>query len=139
MGPGIALLALASRRRCPIALIFCFENIMHFTIAPMMMAVSGDDNASAVRSWRCGVAKRISLAPVHHRHGGGVAAAVFAFHPPTPIGSLLDYLAKAAAPCALFAMGVSLALRPLKRVPKELCLDRLRSSWSSTRSLSISF
>ena len=33
---------------------------------------------------------------------------------------LLDYLAQAAAPCALFAMGVTLALRPLKRVPREL-------------------
>jgi malonate transporter and related proteins len=35
---------------------------------------------------------------------------------------LLQYLAQAAAPCALFAMGVTLALRPLKRVPRELGL-----------------
>ena len=33
---------------------------------------------------------------------------------------LVDYLAQAAAPCALFAMGVTLALRPLKRVPVEI-------------------
>ncbi|MEO1750022.1 MAG: AEC family transporter, partial [Pseudomonadota bacterium] len=33
--------------------------------------------------------------------------------------TLIDYLANAAAPCALFAMGVTLGLRPLKRVPPE--------------------
>jgi malonate transporter and related proteins len=33
---------------------------------------------------------------------------------------LIDYLAQAAAPCALFAMGVTLALRPLKRIPAEI-------------------
>ncbi|MEP1291515.1 MAG: AEC family transporter, partial [Nitratireductor sp.] len=40
--------------------------------------------------------------------------------PPAPVARLLEMLARAAAPCALFAMGVSLALRPLKRVPREL-------------------
>lgn len=35
---------------------------------------------------------------------------------------MIDLLAKAAAPCALFAMGATLALRPIKRVPKELYL-----------------
>jgi predicted permease len=30
------------------------------------------------------------------------------------------YLANAAAPCALFAMGVTLALRPLRRIPVEI-------------------
>ena len=34
--------------------------------------------------------------------------------------SLIDSLASAAAPCALFALGVSAALRPLTRVPVEL-------------------
>ena len=47
-------------------------------------------------------------------------AAVFAFKPPTSIQSLLDFLAGAAGPCALFTMGVTAALRPLKKVPFEL-------------------
>ena len=34
--------------------------------------------------------------------------------------TVIDSLAHAAAPCALFAMGVTLALRPLKRVPAEI-------------------
>jgi len=36
------------------------------------------------------------------------------------IAILAFYLAQAAAPCALFAMGVTLALRPLRRVPVAL-------------------
>ena len=39
---------------------------------------------------------------------------------PEPVDRFLQLLANAAAPCALFAMGVTLALRPLKRVPVEL-------------------
>ena len=41
MGPAIAILALGEKAAIPVALIFCFENIMHFTITPAMMAVSG--------------------------------------------------------------------------------------------------
>jgi malonate transporter len=32
----------------------------------------------------------------------------------------LDLLSQTAGPCALFAMGISAALRPLKRIPTEL-------------------
>jgi predicted permease len=39
---------------------------------------------------------------------------------PGPVDRLMETLARAAAPCALFAMGVTLALRPLKRVPREM-------------------
>ena len=37
-----------------------------------------------------------------------------------PFERLIDYLAQAAAPCALFAMGVTMALRPIKRIPVEI-------------------
>src|SRR5690606_9972758 len=50
----------------------------------------------------------------------GFAAAFAGFEPPAPAQRLVDYLAQAAAPCALFAMGVTLALRPLRRVPVEI-------------------
>jgi len=92
---------------------------MHFTIAPMMMALAGDDR----RPWPqllAGIVSRIALHPFIIATAFGVAAAYFEFHPPLPLDRLLAYLANAAAPCALFAMGVTLALRPLKRVPAEI-------------------
>src|SRR6187402_2188899 len=49
MGPGLTLLAFGEEAAVPVALIFCFENIMHFAIAPMMMALSGDDKSTPGR------------------------------------------------------------------------------------------
>ena len=119
MGPGLALLAFGEEAAVPVALIFCFENIMHFAIAPMMMALSGDDKSSP-RELALSVLKKIVLHPFIIATAVGVAAAYVEFRPPMPIERFLEYLSRAAAPCALFAMGVTLALRPLKRVPREL-------------------
>ena len=119
MGPGLALLVFGPEAAVPVALIFCFENIMHFAIAPMMMALSGADKHSPAQLF-VGVVKKIVLHPFIIATAVGVGAAYFEFRPPLPVERLLEYLSSAAAPCALFAMGVTLALRPLKRIPKEL-------------------
>lgn len=119
MGPGLAVLAFGEKAAVPVALIFCFENVVHFTIAPMMMALAGDDR----RSWPqllTGIVSRIVLHPFIIATALGVLAAYFEWSGPLPLDRLLGYLANAAAPCALFAMGVTLALRPLRRVPAEI-------------------
>lgn len=121
MGPGLALLAFGPEAAVPVALIFCFENIMHFAIAPTMMALAGGEKQSPM-ALAGGILRRIVLHPFIIATAVGVLAAAVEFVPPTPIARLLDYLAQAAAPCALFAMGVTLALRPLQRVPRELGL-----------------
>lgn len=119
MGPGLALLAFGERAAVPVALIFCFENIMHFAVAPMMMALSGDDKNPPLQL-AGEVVRKIVLHPFIIATAFGVAAAFFELKPPVPVERLLVYLSSAAAPCALFAMGVTLALRPLKRVPHEM-------------------
>lgn len=119
MGAGLALLAFGQEAAVPVALIFCFENILHFAIAPMMMALSGDEKSSP-RQLFAQVARKILLHPFIIATAVGVFAAYLQFQPTVPVERLLSYLSSAAAPCALFAMGVTLALRPLKRVPGEL-------------------
>ncbi|MCC5777489.1 AEC family transporter [Nitratireductor sp. B36] len=119
MGPGLALLAFGEEAAVPVALIFCFENMIHFAVAPMMMAISGGNGEKPGRL-ALDVMRKIALHPFIVATAAGVAAAALNFAPPLPIERLLAYLASAAAPCALFAMGVSLALRPLKRVPQEV-------------------
>ncbi len=119
MGPGLALLAFGEKAAVPVALIFCFENMIHFAVAPMMMAISGGDRQSPGRL-ALEVLRKIALHPFIIATVVGVAAAAVQFTPPLPIERLLAYLASAAAPCALFAMGVSLAMRPLRRVPHEV-------------------
>ena len=119
MGPGIALLTFGEEAAVPLALIFCFENILHFTIAPTMMALSSGKERR-IGALIGQIAKKVFLHPFILATIVGVAAAIIEFTPPLPIERLIDYLAQAAAPCALFAMGVTLALRPLKRIPGEL-------------------
>lgn len=119
MGPGLALLAFGEQAAVPVALIFCFENIIHFTVAPAMMALAGGEK-SKPSDLVLSVARRIAFHPFIIATAVGVTAAYLEFQPPLPIERLLDYLSRAAAPCALFAMGVTLALRPLNGMPVEL-------------------
>ena len=119
MGPGLALLVFGPEAAVPVALIFCFENIIHFAVAPMLMALAGGEKQPPARL-ALGVLRKIVLHPFIIATVLGVSAAALQFSAPVPLERLLDTLARAAAPCALFAMGVTLALRPLKRMPREI-------------------
>ncbi|RFC62360.1 AEC family transporter [Fulvimarina endophytica] len=119
MGPGLALAAFGTGASVPVALIFCFDNTLHFTMAPLLMALAGGSGSSVLKV-AASALKRIFTHPFIIATILGVAAAVFGVKPPEPAERFLTLLANAAAPCALFAMGVTLALRRLNRVPVEL-------------------
>jgi predicted permease len=119
MGPPLALAAFGPEAGVPVALIFCLDNTMHFTLAPLLMAINGNDRPS-LGATLSGIAKKIFSHPFILATIVGIAAASAQYQPPDFAQSLLDMLAQAAAPCALFVMGVTAALRPLKRMPSEL-------------------
>jgi predicted permease len=119
LGPPLAVAAFGPAAGVPVALIFCFENAMHFTLAPLMMA-AGDNQRKNPLRLVAGIVTRIVFHPFILATLVGVAAAFTGFRPAAPVQQVLDSLANAAAPCALFVMGVTAALRPLKRVPIEL-------------------
>ncbi len=119
MGPGLALLALGPAATVPVALIFCFENTLHFVVTPTLMAMSGKDKRPK-GELAAEILKKVALHPFIIATFFGVLGAVFEVRPPEPVSRLISYLSNAAAPCALFAMGVSMALRPLNRIPVEL-------------------
>lgn len=119
MGPGLALLALGEGAAVPVALIVCFENAVHFIVAPALMAAAGDDKRSKGQL-AADILRKVTLHPFILSTALGFAAAAFSIDQPLAFQRLIDYLAQAAAPCALFAMGVTLALRPLKRIPAEI-------------------
>ncbi len=118
MGPGIALAALGPAAGVPVALVFCFDNALHFIMAPLMMALGGERQPPLVMARQ--VLFRIFTHPFIIATIVGVGAAILGLHPTGALDRTLQLLAGAAAPCALFAMGATLALRPLKRVPPEL-------------------
>jgi predicted permease len=119
MGPPLAIGAFGPAAGVPVALIFCFENAMHFTLAPMLMAYRGGSDRTG-SELAAQILRNILTHPFILATIAGVAAAAIRFEPPPAAARLLDILAAGAAPCALFAMGVTAALRPLRRVPTEL-------------------
>jgi malonate transporter and related proteins len=119
MGPGLTLAALGQNAIIPTALIFVFDTVLLFTIVPLLMAVGSREPASIVSTiWS--IVKRIATHPFNIATAVAVLAASYRYVPPGPIDTMLTFLKNAAAPCALFTMGVTVALRPLNRLPADL-------------------
>jgi malonate transporter and related proteins len=119
MAPGLALTAFGPQAALPVALIFCFDNALHFTMAPLIMARARNQDAALLPLIGEAVVN-ILKHPFILATIVGVAAAAIHLQLPEPAERMVDLLANAAAPCALFAMGVTLAQRPLQSVPLEL-------------------
>lgn len=119
MGPGLTLATLGAAATVPTALIFSFDSALIFTLVPLMMSIAGSQRLGA-GAIALQIAKRIFLHPFILATIAGVLAAYFQFKPPAAIDTMLTFLRNAAAPCALFAMGVTVALRPVRRMPAEL-------------------
>ena len=122
MGPPLALAAFGPAAIGPAALIFSFDNALHFTLAPLLMALDKQRGSKRIAVFKLAltIAWKILSHPFILATIAGFTAAYFSFVPNSSIASVLDMLAAAAPPCALFMMGVSAALRPLKRVPVAL-------------------
>ena len=119
MGPGLALATLGPKAAVPVALIFCFNNIILFTMVPFLMALRGQQPMSlGAIAWE--VVKRVALHPLIIASAAGVVSAALHFQPPVAFERLIQFLQNAAAPSALFALGVTVALRPLKKMPWEI-------------------
>lgn len=119
LGPPIAIAAFGPEAVVPVALIFCLDNTMHFTIAPLVMAVGGNQKSGRLQLL-ANIIRNIATHPFILATFAGMLGAWFQYVPPVPIETMLEMLSSAAAPCALFAMGVTAAMRPLKRIPVEL-------------------
>ncbi|MGX1305730.1 malonate transporter [Amorphus suaedae] len=121
LGPGLTLAALGPLATVPTALIFCFDSALLFVLVPILMSVGSREHESA---WRTGliIARRILTHPFIVATIAGIAAAAIDFEPPEALDRLLSMLRGAAAPCALFAIGVTVSSRSIRRVPGELPL-----------------
>lgn len=119
LGLPLAIGAFGPQAGVPVALIICLDNTMHFTLAPALMAV-GSKSPTKLSKVVCDIFFKVFTHPFIV---ATIAGILFAWHEvqiPSSVNQLLVTLSSAAAPCALFAMGVTAALRPLKRVPMEL-------------------
>ena len=119
MGPGLALAVLGAKAAAPTALIFCCDSIFLFTIVPLLMALTDREHKSFVHAIGL-AARQIVLNPLIMSAVLGALVAAFHVPLPTALDRTLLFLQNAAAPTALFVLGVTVALRPFDRVPWEV-------------------
>jgi malonate transporter len=119
MGPGLTLAALGTVAAVPTALIFTFDSTLFFAAVPFLMALSGVERKAPLKTALV-VLQRVFTHPFILATILGVIFAWLQARPPAAVEKILDYLANAAAPCALFTLGVTVALRPLVRIPEEV-------------------
>lgn len=121
MGPPLILAALGPQASAPVVLIFVFDNILLFSLIPFLMAIAGVGKRSLLAT-AADVAWKVVTHPFNIATVAGVAAAYAQLQLPTAIDKMTLWLSQAAAPCALFLLGVTVALRPLKAMPGEVPL-----------------
>lgn len=121
MGPGLTLAALGPQASVPTALIFVFDSTLFFALVPIMMAVTGNEKKGAAKTTLL-ILQRVFTHPFIVATILGVIAAALHWTPPAAIDRTLEFLKNAAAPCALFTLGVTVALRPFTETPREVPL-----------------
>jgi malonate transporter and related proteins len=119
MGPGLGLAVLGTKAAAPIALIFCCDSIFLFSVVPLLIALTDRKHPSLLHTLAV-VVRQIVFNPLIMSACAGALAAALHLRPPVAIDNTLLFLQNAAAPVALFALGVTVALRPFGRVPWEV-------------------
>ena len=111
LGVPLAVAAFGTAAAVPATLIVCFDSLLIFLLVPFFVAfgLPGEQSFAAVLT---DIAKRIIFNPLILGCVAGILAAYFEFTPPGPIARVIDYLSSAAAPGALFALGVTVGSRP---------------------------
>jgi hypothetical protein len=119
MGPGLALAVLGSKAAAPTALIFCCDSIFLFSAVPLLIELTDRDHPSLLHAFGV-VLRQIVSNPLIMSAGAGAMVAALHLHLPIALDNMLVFLQNAAAPTALFVLGVTVALRPFKRIPWEV-------------------
>jgi malonate transporter and related proteins len=119
MGPGLALAVLGPKAAAPTALIFCCDSIFLFSIVPLLIELSDRDHPSLLHAFGV-VARQIVSNPLIMSVCLGALAGAMHLQFPVALDSALLFLQNAAAPTALFVLGVTVALRTFDRIPWEV-------------------
>lgn len=119
MGPPLILAALGAGASAPVVLIFVFDNLLLFSLVPLLMSIAGVEKLS-LRATVQKIIWRVATHPFNVATALGVAASYLRLELPQALNQMVTWLSGAAAPCALFLLGVTVALRPLARIPGEV-------------------
>lgn len=119
MGPPMILGLLGSAASAPVALIFVFDTVFLFSVTPALMAVAGIERRSAIATG-IDVLRKVFTHPFVVATIVAVLSSLLGVRPPAAIDTMIGWLSGASAPCALFLLGVTVALRPVGKLPPEV-------------------
>ena len=119
MGPPLILSALGPEASAPVVLIFVFDNLLLFCLVPLLMSVAGLERLSPAATTRR-ILWRVVTHPFNVATAFGISASYLHLQLPAALNQIVTWLSGSAAPCALFLLGVTVALRPLGRIPGEV-------------------
>jgi len=119
MGPPLLLAALGTAASAPLVLIFVFDSVLLFSLIPFLMALAGVEKSSPLATARQ-VVWQVATHPFNIATLLGVIASATRLELPSALDKMTLWLSQAAAPCALFLLGVTVALRPTRRLPREV-------------------
>lgn len=119
MGPPLVVSLLGPGASAPVALIFVFDTILLFSLVPTLMAAAGMERRSPIET-ALGIARRVLTHPFVVATIVGLAASLAQWQPPAAIDTMVGWLSGASAPCALFLLGVTVALRPVRPIPRDV-------------------
>jgi hypothetical protein len=119
MGPPLVLSFLGPEATAPVALIFVFDTIFLFSATPALMAFAGM-RAQPPLATLAGIVVRIFTHPFMVATLLGLLASSLRLETPAALMQMVTWLSNAAAPCALFMLGLALALRPVGRITRDV-------------------
>ena len=121
MGLPLTVAALGPAAAVPATLIFCFDATLQYTLVPVLNSL-GSSEKTDVAETLTKILKQVFLHPFIIATILGAFASVFAINLPQPVDTLMDFLSAAAAPSALFILGVTVAYQPLAGMGREFPL-----------------
>jgi malonate transporter len=119
MGPPLILAALGNDASAAVVLIFVFDNLLLFSLVPLLMSAADPERQHLSATIRR-IVWRVATHPFNVATAIGVVASYRHLKLPMAADQIVTWLSGAAAPCALFILGVTVALRPLGRLPGEV-------------------
>jgi malonate transporter and related proteins len=119
MGPPLIFGAFGAGAAIPVALIIVFDNLFLFIVTPLLMTFFEAGEKRVFSTFKS-IIWRVSTHPFNVATALGLYASYAQLTPPVWLGHMFTNLANAAPPCALFLLGVTLALRPATRPPVEV-------------------
>ncbi|MXQ10820.1 AEC family transporter [Microvirga makkahensis] len=119
MGPPLILAAIGPAASAPVVLIFVFDSLFLFSVVPLLMSVAGVEKLNLAPTIRR-ILWRITTHPFNVATALGITASYLHLELPGPVNQMVTWLSGSAAPCALFLLGVTVAMRPLRNVPGEV-------------------